>query len=342
MNKKAAILKNVFLPAALLVLFFSCATSVRVQVTKPPLTDMSGVQRIAVAPFDLAYNKTDSGQLNTVYQRFFSPANKYNTRLEEQAAQALTTAVTDKLLASNAFVVISQDQLARAGNTQGGYASVVDAYLTGEINLLSARTLENVSEVSSSNDSLTKIYTAERVVTLDFTYRFIRADNGRIISQVTKSGTASDRKEDTDILNVRTSLMSELDLVRMIINDELALFSREIAPWTAVEHRYFEKDKTKDPRMKEADTLVKNGSYADAREIFSEVYAENGNFAAGYNAALLTELLGNTGGAIALMQDLYTSTGDSKAKSELDRMTESLKDEETLRREYSPGTQDGE
>ncbi len=64
-----------------------------------------------------------------------------------------------------------------------------------------------------------------------------------------------------------------------------------------------------------------------ALDLFSRIYAETDNFAAGYNAAVLTKILGDLAAAIDLMDALYSSSGNPKAAKEKERMLRTLADE---------------
>ncbi|MDR2897369.1 MAG: hypothetical protein LBU99_01045 [Spirochaetaceae bacterium] len=320
------------LAAALTLFLFSCATSVPVQVTKPPVIDMSGVERIAVVPIGFAYERAGVSHFDALFFRF-SRKYRYKSFLEDQIARFLTAFFTDAVLASGNYFLINTAEFDRVYSWEDayGYAAIVDVYLTGEINELRVDDREGYVDRKDSEGNIVSDYTINRTVTLDFTYRFIRAADGRVLGQVHKSGTACDRREGEW---ARQSITSGMELAKTIIRDQLQYISRELAPWTVTEYRYFESDKTKDPFMKEAEKLVKDRQYAAALGLYSDIYAATGNFAAGYNAAILTELIRDINDAIGMMQDLAYVTGNPKAASEVIRMQRTLADSEVLREKY--------
>jgi hypothetical protein len=86
--------------------------------------------------------------------------------------------------------------------------------------------------------------------------------------------------------------------------------------------------------MGEVLNLVKDGSYKQALTSYTAIYEQYGSFAAAYNAAILTEALGDIDGAVSIMQKLTDDTGNPKASAELARLQKVQADLETLT-EYS-------
>jgi len=123
-----------------------------------------------------------------------------------------------------------------------------------------------------------------------------------------------------------SGLRSPQDLAQRIIPYALRPLPRDIAPWKETVHLTIEKetsrDKTVKTRMKEAEALVKARRYAEALEVYDQVYQDTGSFAAGYNAAFMREVVGDLNGAIALMSGL-AADGNPRALAALDRMQSS-------------------
>jgi hypothetical protein len=90
------------------------------------------------------------------------------------------------------------------------------------------------------------------------------------------------------------------------------------------------KDKMKDPRMEQADELVKGKLYDAALEIFLDVWQDTGNVAAGFNAAILYEITGDLERAIAQMKELVRLTGEQKAMREYNRLLETQREQQRL------------
>ena len=90
------------------------------------------------------------------------------------------------------------------------------------------------------------------------------------------------------------------------------------------------KDKTDDPRMEQADELVKGRIYDAALDLFLEVWDDTGNPAAGFNAAILYEITGDLDTAIAQMKEVARRTGEKKAMREYNRLLETQREQQRL------------
>jgi hypothetical protein len=113
-----------------------------------------------------------------------------------------------------------------------------------------------------------------------------------------------------------------------------------MVPWQVEEKRVFEEDKMKDPRMKHARVMLKEKSFRSARVLYTDIYNDRHNFAAGFNAALCAEIGGDIEEAAAFMRRLWEDTGNPRARKELARMRTVIADIATINREYG-GESDG-
>jgi len=111
--------------------------------------------------------------------------------------------------------------------------------------------------------------------------------------------------------------------------------AKQLAPYQVREHRTLMRDKTKDPRMEQADDLVKGKVYDSALEIFLDVWQQNGNVAAGFNAAVLYEVTGQLDLAISQMKSVVDRTSDKKAMREYNRLLTVRQEQERLREQQS-------
>ncbi|MDR3343723.1 MAG: CsgG/HfaB family protein [Treponema sp.] len=307
-----------FFYGALLVLgvmsFIACATMVPIEVTKLPTIDTGGIKRLAVMPF----------------------GTSDNSGLQKQVAHLLTSMVNEVIVGTNHFTPVAATEVLRLEQAGQSYANMVDALFTGEIIAVSVRNSSHTEKYTDYSDKnpverTRTIY--DREVKLDFTYRLVRARDGSIISQVNKSGTASDHKEKL------VELSTPFDLAQIIVQRILRLLGRDVAPWRITEKRTLEKETTKDKelkrRMQEAEAQVKVRSYKVALKAYNKIYEDTGSFAAAYNAAIMTEVLGDLPEAIVLMRQLEDETGNPKAGTELARMEQTFADSRTLEEQYS-------
>jgi hypothetical protein len=299
----------------------SCATSIPVLVRKPAEIDLTGIRRIAVLPFGYGGQDEARSPLEAALFRF-SGRYHYRSDLERRVATEIANGMNDILLGSRSFSVISGTELVSRSRSGAMSSDLVDAYVTGDVGLLSVTDKDGYKDSVDKDGVVVSKYYVDRGVELEFTYRVIRASDGAILGQMRKSGRASDSGS--------AEVKSEFALAKKIIDEVLPSVAKEIAPYSVTEYRTLEADKTKDQRMKDADDLVKKGRYEAALAVYEEVFAENGNFAAGYDAAIVTEILGDPDGAILLMDGLAARTGASKAASELARMRRTKADAERL------------
>jgi hypothetical protein len=127
--------------------------------------------------------------------------------------------------------------------------------------------------------------------------------------------------------------------MRNAIAQRLSTVGRDLAPWTEVVKRTFEKDPSKDKTlqaaMKDAETMVKSGSHKQALEAYTKIYGQYKSMAAAVNASYLYEALGDTPAAAAILKDAYDATGNPKVKAKYDVVAKILQDAATLETAYS-------
>ena len=288
----------------------ACATSIAVQVTKPPNMDTSGIKRIAVMPFS-----------TTGY-----------TALDWQVAQELSSVATEIVLRTGHFTLVDAADVARRQSMRESLVAYVDGIFTGEITSLRVNDSSKLQESKNKDGKPTIIW--QREVSLDFVYRISRARDNSIIAQVRKSDWATSSSYDT-----KDYLEDPFVMAQRLIRNQLWNLARDIAPWTIQERRTLAQETSKDKalkqRMKDAERLVKEGSYRSALNAFSAIYAETDSFAAGYNTAIMTEIVDNLPEAITLMGRLVNKTSNPKATSELKRMQRTLAETVTVATKFT-------
>jgi hypothetical protein len=302
----------------------SCATSIPVKVTKPPEADLRGIKTVCVMPIGYPGDGTQvepaESALIRLEKRYAYPSDD-----ERAAARRFESGIAGVLSHSGAFAAVSAEDL-RAGIAAGRAASdIADAYFIGEFDRFDVNVVSgtNKSKDELGNDVL--VYRVRRNVGLDLSYRMIRSSDGAVLWRASKE--ASDHDERTSGL----SLKSAAELVDAIAYSVLPDIAREIAPRVVTERRTLEPDRAKDPRMKLAARSAEEGSYAEALVLYDQVYSDTGNYAAGFNGAIVAELLGDYEGAIAKMDSLFKSTGDLAASKELERMRKAASDADRMK-----------
>jgi len=290
--------------AALALLFTGCSTTVAIQVQRPPTLNTLGIQRLAVMPF------TTTG----------------NSSLERQAAAWLTSESQMRIQGMNHFTLINAAEIERARRNQESAETLADALFGGQvISILVLNSSRENSYKDKEGNTITYI-NYEREVQLSFNYSLTRTRDGSMIGPVNKNVRTSDMNQN------RSELRTAESMVQSLIKNNMAGLNRDIAPYMATEHRKFikefpaPKDKILKQRLKDADALVKAKSYKSAQNAFFAIYEDTGNFAAGYNAALLIEVQGDREGAAALFQRVYDDTGNPQASVEINRLRRAMTD----------------
>jgi TolB-like protein len=286
--------------AALALLCAGCATTITFHVQRPPTLNTLGIQRLAVMPF----TTTD------------------NSSLQRQAAAWLTNESLTRIQGTNHFTLINAGEIERVRAAGGNVETLADALFSGQV---ISTAVHNSSRQGSYKDKEgnTVTYTIyEREVQLAFSYRLTRTRDGSMLGPISRSLTANDSNEN------RTELRTAEAMVQSLVQRSLAGLARDVAPYMATENRSLMKEPSKDKiikqRVKDANALVKAGSYKSAQNAFMGIYQDTGSFAAAYNTALLIEVQGDLEGASAFLQEVYNETGNPKAVSEMARLRKAM------------------
>ena len=286
--------------AALALWCAGCATTITFHVQRPPTLNTLGIQRLAVMPF----TTTD------------------NSSLQRQAAAWLTNESLTRIQGTNHFTLINAGEIERVRAAGGNVETLADALFSGQV---ISTAVHNSSRQGSYKDKEgnTVTYTIyEREVQLAFSYSLTRTRDGSMLGPISRSLTANDSNEN------RTELRTAEAMVQSLVQRSLAGLARDVAPYMATENRSLMKEPSKDKiikqRVKDANALVKAGSYKSAQNAFMGIYQDTGSFAAAYNTALLIEVQGDLEGASAFFQEVYNETGNPKAVSEMARLRKAM------------------
>jgi hypothetical protein len=151
-----------------------------------------------------------------------------------------------------------------------------------------------------------------------------------VASRSFESQSSTDRE-----LEDKRDLPDVEDMYTSLIDDFMPKMAKQLAPYQVREHRTLMRDKTKDPLMEQADDLVKGKVYDSALEIFLDIWQQNGNVAAGFNAAILYEVTGQLDMAISQMKSVVDRTADKKAMREYNRLLTVKQEQERLKAQQS-------
>lgn len=292
-----------------------CATTVTLPVEHLPAMNTAGIKRIAIMRFETT---DDSSQ-------------------QKEIAGFLTSTATARIMDANYFTLVDPSEVERLQKSGESLENHIDALFIGQVISLNSKDSSAREERIRYNDNgTTSTYSVtvyKRETNVVFSYNFKRTRDGSLVGAVTKQGELYDSDEN------QSNLQSASALAQSIVQTELKNLAREVAPYTVTEKRTLmdETSKIKDlkSRMKAVRKVVeKERSYKSALKEYLALYQQYNSFAAGYNAAILYEVLGDLENAVAQMQTLESETGNPQAGEELARLRRAVQDRDTLTGAY--------
>ena len=316
MGKKIVLSFCMSLTAAL---FMSCATSVAAKVMRPAELDLQGAETIAVLPFSESYRSTyyNSGRLNAL--ELISSKSRGSDQ-DSKTKQAVCDYISNALeegLAGQSFYNLQNSTLVRM-NLEQGKPSPADLYITGYISQY-----RDDLTVDESDDA-DKSTACQRDVNMTIVYQIVDAETGTVVHRDSEMFSERDSQSTVDELKTAT------ELLKGSLDSFVDGLLKKIQPYEEKVYYTLMADKTKNPDMKEAEKLAKKGFVSEAEEMFSRIYEDTGNPAAGYNAAILLEAQGDLYAARDLMEKVFQQTEDKKAKKALDNINSEIESAKRL------------
>ncbi len=347
------IMSTAVLLLGILLLTSSCATSVAFDVVKPAEITMSEYSHLAVfeiEPYEFSMiDFAGSIFVNLLFGREIDQPTGFSPFLERDIANEFEKQIIYKLQQSRYFTIIPPAQLRpyQGSSKTGAYLRdilinefSVTASLIGRID--NVRFNEQVVEEEivipaesggdegegegegegESEPTIVIEKSLLQEVSLEFSYSILDIRKNKIIAVRSFQEEARRRTrigvgiEDEDAFKA-PSLFS---LYQTIISSIAGDIRNQLVPRTVHEVRYLEKDTEKNPKMDQAEKLVKAGSWNQAQEIYLQVWNRTGNYAAGYNAVILYEVKGELDKAVKLMEEIYLQTGNPKAARKLEQL----------------------
>ncbi len=333
---------------ALLGLLFGCSTSIPVTVTKPAEINMSGNRVIAVLDFRYPVkDKSISGKdlLQWAISKLTGLSLPNELNVEQRVAKYTTDQVILTLLNTGYFQLVSPQEIAQA--MQGGISSsttAVDigkavkaqAIVNGDLYILDVEDKEwtderTITDAGTGQEQTVYVPMIRRTVWVGMSYQVVNTATGNVVaSRSFESQSSTDRE-----LENKRDLPDVEEMYTSLIDDFMPKMAKQLAPYQVREHRTLMRDKTKDPRMEQADDLVKGKVYDSALEIFLDIWQQNGNVAAGFNAAILYEVTGQLDMAISQMKSVVDRTAEKKAMREYNRLLTVKQEQERLKAQQS-------
>lgn len=322
-------MKALFLAAAALaaLVLASCATTLPVTVQHPAQMDVGAVGSVAVLPFGYPAEADTAGlaPLDAGLYRLWHESRA--ERAERELAAYAESVFVAALLDAKRYEVLKADQLRGLLRPEGGAAPAADAYVVGRLSEFSKQ-VEDRSYFDADNKFVPSFRLSLKVAVA---YQLVRADSGRIVG-------ARDLR-DGDLLEGknRWDLERRADQAAKAILDRFqADIRRQLAPYQTTEYLVFADDEAKDKRMEAAKKLARDGFVDKAMRAYAAVFADTRNKAAGYNAALCREALGDRPGALADMRALADEFADARALRQAQRMQRVIDEEKAAAAQAKP------
>ncbi len=334
---------SLMLMTLIVMTFTSCATTVGFDVLKPAEVNMSDYRTLAVfdyEPYEIS-DEVFAGKM--IIDLLFGDSVKttgYRLGLDEDIADYMTERTIRTLNNTNYFTVVSQEQFAPYRNSTAVallsnrvmYDSLgIEAAVMGTIEDMDYNERVEEREVNVWN-SVTETYDVflenyyVQEVELGVSYTVVDLKRGIILATKYMSGN---EYRDTLIENENTFEAPLLEpLYQRIARGFESTISRQLAPYYVREYRSLKDDKTKDPRSEIAEEYIKNSQYDQALDIYLDLWYSSRNMAAGFNAAIIFEVLGQFDSAIGIMEEVHGQTHNPDAYTELLRL-QKVKDEYT-------------
>jgi hypothetical protein len=208
-----------------------------------------------------------------------------------------------------------------------GSDSPADVYVTGKLESFKSEIVHDTRKVKKGEKTVVEEYYL-RKASYTFEYQIVDGNTSQIYYSSSFSGSAT-----SDDYDDKKYVPSELSMFQAKIDSDMASIVRKVQPYNVNKSIVLMKDKSKDPRMEEANKLAKNGAIEQSREMFYSLYQSTGLLEAGYNAAAILEAQGKYDEAKTLAEELVQKTGHKKAIRLLDDINYEINMSEKLKRQ---------
>ncbi|ADK79283.1 putative periplasmic lipoprotein [Sediminispirochaeta smaragdinae] len=313
-------MKKLLTALVLSMILFGCSTSIPVQMTVPPNLNYGGARTIGVIPFTTS--SEDASEATKDLRYYFSWYNSRALHDDLKLASALTSKVESVLASSDYFTVISTEQLQQ----QAANGTITaEAVVTGKIASVLDDYNKEYNERTDADGNTTKVpeYTREAQITVVF--KILSASDLTVLDTIEYTVTAKDTANKYEALKSKEAV--RFQAIDRIVNK----VTYDLIPKTYTEYRTMAKlENDKDPRVERINDLIKGDFYQEAYDLYMEIYSETSDFAALYNAILLTEVMGDYDKALDDMTQLAKTSGDKRAIAQMNRMKKQKADREAL------------
>jgi hypothetical protein len=297
--------------AVLAPVLVSC-TSVSFPVEHPPMVDLRNANTITVIPLEWNSN-----------------------RRNEHLSRAVTSALINGLRMGKVEYV---DPQVLKDNPVQNYWKYADVYITGRmIDAKTSRSVETKTETDwnshSGRHENVSIKITTITTTVEIEYSYIRSVDNVLLGFFRKTETGSvsyehmERRNESRRSNQYSgrregaprAYQPGRGLDTGTAEAAIAKFSytmaHELGPYTTTEERNIKAGTGNNRRAAEANRFIRQDRYQEALAIYSDIYKQNSNAAAGYNTAILLAANKKYADALALLTNLQNRTENAGEKS---------------------------
>ncbi len=296
---------------AVIVSLTSCETTLNVRVRRPAEIDIRGAKTISVLPFQTSSWGLPGMHTVVRIMDFFvmSSSSHGGSEPYERCASYMTSQINQSLLQEDYYTLIDPYVIQQQINR--GETPSADIYLSGRINYVDS--FVDVEHRKKVKDDKTYYYDEyQRRVRVGVSYMIIDSKTNAVIDMKT-----ADLEASSGYYENTYRLPDDFELIRPELNSLVRKISRQVQPYYVTKSISLLEDSSKNPDMKLADQLAKEGLYEKSYEKFWEIYTSTGLFEAGYNASMVCVAMGDYEKARDIMTELVDTTGVKKAMKAL-------------------------
>jgi hypothetical protein len=315
-----------------------------VKVVKPAEVNMSGARKLAVFAVDVP-EKGGNLDVEDLWKdslvKLIKKIRTNTSGIEYNVGKYATDNLVTNLVNTDYFEIISPTDVERSleyyeeenldpimlGQLLGADAIVLSEITDMEKKIEPFTVTEIIVDEETEEEIEIEIPWRRKIVNLRFTYWVISTSTDTVMASKNFNRST---KHEAKVVSGKANLKSTEQMYKDILNKIIPGVARQLAPYEVWEARYLMNDKTKDPRMKEADNLVKGGIYDKALDLFLEIWYDNQNPAAGVNAAIMYEVLGNVDSALVQIQEVLDVSAERKVMYEYNRLKKVKEDLEKV------------
>lgn len=319
-------MKKIFLYLSIFILFLSgCSTTISTRVKRPAQLDLEGARSIAVVPFQEA--KRD-GALVSIISIILTGRNPDNEKSETKRIADYITDQLNSAIAEEAYFDLISSHVVEK-KLRDNEKAPCDIYITGHIQGFECK-IDRESHVEKTKKGERRYYTYSKHVDFTLVYEIIDSETGRVIQHHTDNISQTSSESEYEY-----ALPSVYDMTTGQVSGSIRGFIKKIQPYYESISYTLMKDKEKNPDMKTALKLAKNGSLDSAQRIFLDLYKTENIWEAGYNAALIYQAKEEYSKAEQLMEEVTDKSRNEKAFSALSSIRADIKSQEKLKEQLA-------